>query len=242
MKIERKHFAKLDSTNTWAKENVHAFSRDCITLVIADEQTAGRGRFHRHWHSPPCENIYATFCFFVDPAFPFITNIPQVLAVSTAKVLESLQFIPKLKWPNDILISGKKVSGILCETQSIEDRTCIFLGIGLNVNMPFENLQKINRPATSLFAEGGQKLKVEEVIQNLQNNFCIDLSLLIGNGFSSFYPEYIQRLMHCRGDSICFHHKGKAWDGTFNSINPDGSLNAVDASGRTHNFVSGELS
>ena len=69
------HFDTIDSTNTWAKQNVHLFEESPLTLITADRQTAGRGRFKRTWVSPAEENIYATLCFFVDPKRPALGNI-----------------------------------------------------------------------------------------------------------------------------------------------------------------------
>ena len=171
MQILHKHFKSIDSTNTWAKLNAHLFDVDKITLITADEQTAGRGRFKRRWESPPHQNVYATFCFFIEKHRHDIGNIPQVLAISAAEALEDLGFQPKLKWPNDVLLSNKKVAGILCETTPMSDNLAVIIGIGLNVNMPLQLLQQIDRPATSLMVEGGEKMEIEMVLESLKNNF-----------------------------------------------------------------------
>ena len=71
MELTRIHFDTIDSTNTWAKQNAHKLESDKITLVTTDTQTAGRGRFKRKWVSPPHQNIYASFCFFISSNINF---------------------------------------------------------------------------------------------------------------------------------------------------------------------------
>lgn len=173
--IKRIHFETIGSTNTWGKQNADTFARDQVTLITADEQTSGRGRFKRKWESPPGQNIYATFCFFTKKPLATIGTISQVAAHSVAKTLQDHGLKPVLKHPNDVLLSGKKVSGILCETTSL-DMLCVLVGIGVNVNMPSELLEKIDQPATSLLAETGILHDIESLIKSLQKHFVASLS------------------------------------------------------------------
>lgn len=185
------HFPVLDSTNTWAKKNAHLFSREALTLITADEQTAGRGQFNRKWVSPPSQNIYASFCFFLDERKPWIENIPQVMAISVCQALETWNFKPKIKWPNDIQISGKKVGGVLCETTPIDDQIFVIVGLGLNVNMTAEALKTIGQPATSLFLENGKNYPKEELMQMISQEFSSNLNSLLNSGFQ-FFNEIFQ--------------------------------------------------
>ncbi len=241
MDIVRKHFKIIDSTNTWAKHNVHLFPHDKITLVTADEQTAGRGRFRRKWESPANQNLYATFCFFIEKHRLDIGNIPQVLALSAINALKKLGFNPQLKWPNDILLNHKKVSGILCETTPLSDHLGIILGIGINVNMPLELLQKIDRPATSLLVEQGNLLQIEEVLNSLQNAFIGDLEIFLEEGFAHFLSQYREGMQQWVGKNIRFHDNRYIWEGVFQSINHDGSLNMLLNTGESKNFLTGEI-
>lgn len=158
MKISQRHFSEIDSTNTWAKNNAHLLPPGKLTLITADTQTCGKGRLGRQWISPPKQNLYASFCFFIDKGRKDIGNISLLMAVSVSETLESLGFHPQIKWPNDILINGKKAGGILCELAELSgpsDQMCAIAGIGLNINMPLEQLNEIDQPATSLLQEGG---------------------------------------------------------------------------------------
>lgn len=241
MEIIHKHFITIDSTNTWSKQHSHEFPRDKITLVTADGQTGGRGRFNRRWESPAGQNIYATFNFFVEKHRTDIGNIPQVLSISAARVLQSLGMNPKLKWPNDVLLSGKKAGGILCETTPYSDMLCVIIGIGLNVNMPLELLQQIDRPATSILVESGKSLKVQDVLKKLENQFSKDLDLFIEEGFYPYLEIYKGFLVHKADDRIRFHDNRTVQEGYFHSINNDGSLNLRLDSGEVKVFVAGEI-
>lgn len=241
MEVVRKHFESLDSTNSWAKRNTFLLPLEKMTLVTAGEQTAGRGRFKREWVSPSGQNVYATFCFRIEKACHAIGNLPQILALSTLQVLENQGFKPKLKWPNDILINGKKVAGILCETTPLSDHLMVALGIGLNINMPLNSLQKIDRPATSLFAESGQHSNVEHYIQLLQETFTKDLSLFLEEGFIPFYPKYKEKIIHHPQDLIRFHDNRILWEGAFKEIAEDGSLFIKLSNGEIKRFISGEI-
>lgn len=241
MNILRKHFIVIDSTNTWSKQHAHTFPHESLTVVTAEEQTAGRGRFNRHWESPPKQNVYATFNFFIEKHRNDIGNIPQILALSTAKMLEKLQFTPRFKWPNDLLLSEKKVGGILCETTPFSDTLCVILGIGLNVNMPLDLLERIDRPATSLLAESQQSYDLENIISLLIESFQNDLETFIDKGFYPFLPEYVSRLIHTKGSLIRFHDNRVLLEGIYESINTDGSLNLRMPSGEIRRFVSGEI-
>jgi BirA family biotin operon repressor/biotin-[acetyl-CoA-carboxylase] ligase len=240
METNYKHFDTIDSTNNWGKQNCHLFDAKKITLITAEMQTAGRGRFKREWVSPN-ENIYATFCFAVNKSRADIGNIPQVLALSAAQVMETLQFEPKLKWPNDVLLSNKKIAGILCETVSFENHFMVILGIGLNVNMPLDIVEHIDRPATSLLIESGKKFNVKTVLDLLEKQFKIDFQTYLKKGFSPFLAKYKHLMWTGHGNTIRFHDNLALIEGSFHSINEDGTINLKLTNGDLKRFLSGEF-
>lgn len=241
MDFVRYHFETIDSTNTWAKQNVHKFEKDKITIISAEEQTAGRGRFTRRWESPKGLNVYTTFAFYLEKYSSLIGNIPQVLAMSAVEALAELGFIVKLKWPNDLMIQDEKLGGVLCETTAIDNGLFVIAGIGINVNMPQELLQKIDRPATSLLKAGGSLYSIEKVIENLQKYFVRNLEILKLRGFKAFHDAYQRDLMYRIGDPLSFNDFRTIWEGFFHSIKEDGSLNLKLPSGEIKNFLSGEI-
>ena len=241
MEIIHKHFETIDSTNNWGKLNCHLFDFSKITVVTSDNQTAGRGRFKREWVSPPFENIYATFCFAIDKKRRDIGNIPQILAISAAKTLQKLNLAPALKWPNDVLLSQKKIAGILCETVSFENHFMVILGIGLNVNMPLKALETIDRPATSLFNETGKNFIVKDVLNMLQSQFLIDFELFMERGFQPFLNEYREFMWTSSETKLRFHDNLNIVEGFFKGINDDGTLNLTLENGEVKRFLSGEF-
>lgn len=196
MDVVSRHFSSIDSTNSWAKLHLEEFDQNKITIITADSQTGGRGQFERKWLSPAGKNIYATFCFFMKIGRMDVVNIPQVLAISTAKALEIDGFDIKIKWPNDLILSGKKLGGILCETTTVGDKLGVVAGIGLNVNMELELLNKIDQPATSLANERGSEFDKNVIFKSITDLFCKDIELFLKEGFTPFQETLNQYLLN----------------------------------------------
>lgn len=241
MEYSRIHFSAIDSTNNWAKMNTHLMDPRKITLVTTETQNNGRGRFTRRWVSPPGTNVCASFCFFVPKAFPSLINAAQLIALSACITLESLNCDAKLKWPNDILVGGKKIAGILCELETQDNLTCVILGIGLNVNMTQEQLESLDIPATSLKCETGTESDPEAVLDVLSKQFQSDLAQFLKEGFSPFLSAYKERLIHTKGEAIQFHVAGTTQKGAFHSIGQDGTLELMLPGGEIRKYNSGEL-
>lgn len=242
MKIQRIHFEKIESTSTWAKENAQIFDLDGLTCVTAFEQTAGRGRFNRRWISGRGQNITATLFFTLPKESPIVANLAQLLSLSCVAVLEKLGFTPQIKWPNDLLLNGKKVSGILCETIEINNRLGIALGIGMNVNLPEEILSKIDQPATSLLQVSGKTWPIEELIDLILKQFAADLEKLKTAGFASFKNNYEKHLAYLGQPITCSDAAGrKSIQGVCHSVAPDGRLNLLLPDGSMRTLSTGDL-
>lgn len=241
MECQRIHFSAIDSTNTWAKQNVHLFDPTKITLTTAGMQYEGLGRFKRRWISPPGQNMYATVCFFVSKENKNLSTIGQVMGVSAAQVLDNYEFSLKLKWPNDLLLNGKKVGGILCETQDRGDRLCILAGIGINVNMPLEILEQIDQPATSLLQAKGESIELESFIYMFQEKIQKNVSLFLAEGFNPFYKKYQQRLCYLLGQEMTVQDGEFRLYGFFAGIHPTGALLLRLPSNEIKKISSGEI-
>ncbi len=239
--MKRYHFPQIASTNDYAKAHLSSFSRNEITVISADEQTAGRGRYQRIWQSPTGLNIYATFCFFMEPGRKDIGNIAQLLAISAAQMLEVEGFKPYLKWPNDLMIKGKKVGGVLCEVQTQADAVGVAAGIGINVNMPAAMLLEIGQPATSLKEESGKGFDLESLLFELQRLFKQNLAFFRTHGFASLSPELTRFMKPWEGQAIRFTYGGKMLEGIFQAVNEDGSLTII-YEGNPVIIQSGEIS
>jgi BirA family transcriptional regulator, biotin operon repressor / biotin---[acetyl-CoA-carboxylase] ligase len=172
---------EVDSTNRYGQDNFAELTDG--TLITADCQTSGRGRRGRVWISPPGQNIYASFV--VKRPIEPIWNAARILSLATLNVFDL--FVPDLecaiKWPNDIYCNGKKIAGILCEAHTTANNRPdgAVLGIGININMLQETLDKIDHPATSLLAECGHEFVIEKFI----NALAISLKQCYINYFQS---------------------------------------------------------
>lgn len=235
------HFEQIDSTNTWAKMHPDQWAPFGVTLITASSQTAGRGRFKRQWVSPPYVNIYATFCFWLEPQRIDLGHIPQLLALTTTQMLEKYGFSPAIKWPNDLLIQGKKVAGILCETIVEQEKRGIVCGIGLNVNMPLEILNQIDRPATSLLVEKGKAFEVVEILDRLQHHFLEALGKFLHQGFAPFFPLFQERSALKKGQAVRFHDNQTLIEAQFENLYPDGSVELRLSNGTLKVFYAGEF-
>ncbi len=149
------------STNTAAL----ALSRDRAphgTVVVAERQTAGRGRLRREWFSPSGGNLYCSVLLrrTIAPHVRerWLSWIPLITGVAAARGIRRVTGLdPCLKWPNDILVGGKKAGGVLCETTGAGEATpCVVIGIGINVNTAVEDFpEEFREQATTLASEAG---------------------------------------------------------------------------------------
>lgn len=241
MQIQRRHFESIDSTNTWAKANLKQFDKDKLTLITANQQTGGRGRWKRSWHSPPDRNIYATYCFFLPTLLENIGNIPQVLALSCAQLLRDQKLVAEIKWPNDILVDKKKISGILCETVVEGAQVAVVIGIGLNVNMEQALLDHIDQPATSMLIASGRSFDIEETLQMLTERFNLDLECFLHEGFTQFLETY-RKWAHVKfGTLLTLNIPPNKFQGYFQAFDETGSIILKDAAGKMVTFHAGEI-
>ena len=163
------HFQTLDSTNSKAYELALNGAEEG-EVVIAESQEKGKGRLGRQWFSPPFLNIYVSLI--LRPKIPphRASLVTLMAAVATADAIRNFSgLLPLIKWPNDILLRGRKVAGLLNEIHSEVDRIhFVILGIGINLNMDEKMFSKeIRNVATSLKIETGQVVSRKDFLQSL---------------------------------------------------------------------------
>ena len=146
------HLPRTSSTMDDARESVKRAERSDElhgTVIIADEQTRGRGRFDRTWDSEPGEDILISVI--VCPRPSISGQLTIMASLSSALTIESLtESIVEIKWPNDVLVDGKKICGILAEGSMIANMFVGILGIGLNVNRRIDVVESRDYRATSI--------------------------------------------------------------------------------------------
>lgn len=234
-------FDTLGSTNEYGKElakqqQVHG------TLVVADSQTAGKGRRGRVWQSPKGSSIYMSLCLEPKLRTDCAAGLTLVMALAVAEAVRKVTGCePKIKWPNDVVLNGKKICGILTEMLFTERGYAVVIGVGINVNMDGFS-EDISKVATSLKLETGREISREALIAAVMN--CFEL----------FYGQYEERadltLLKERYESM-LANKGKEvrvldpqapYTGVAKGITPAGNLVVVCEDGNEKEVYSGEVS
>lgn len=174
------YYEAVESTNTEALRLAQQGAEEG-TVVIAEAQSAGRGRLNRSWESPPSMNLYLSVVLRPDIPATAASLIPLMVGVAVADVIS--QYCPgqvRLKWPNDVLIEGKKICGILTEMRTRADRVAfIIAGIGVNLNM-----QKLHFPRE--LRETATSLRIETALEIDRVDFAARLFEFLGNGYRVF--------------------------------------------------------
>jgi BirA family biotin operon repressor/biotin-[acetyl-CoA-carboxylase] ligase len=241
LKIKNIFLKKIDSTQNFAKENFKSFKSDVITCITAEEQTRGRGRFKRVWHSPK-GNLYTTFYLKLPSKIRDITSLGEILTLSLLEVLEKENLKDlKISWPNDILISDKKVSGVLCEIIFKAEEAHLFLGIGVNVNMDEKNFSLIEKKATSLKCETKKVHNSKKLLKKLQKRFLKNLKIFLKKGFFPFREKFEKSLKTFKKSIEIFDGQNR-FIGILDSIKNTGELNLKLESGEIKTFSSGDIS
>ncbi len=165
----------VDSTNNWAKRNLAQFPRDTMVIISAKEQTSGKGRYGNSWISPHTDNLYITFVKRASPELE-IFDYPQACAIAIENFLREYGIEATIKWPNDILVYGKKICGILIETAWHREEKYIVMGIGLNCYLDTASHKLISKEATCMTEELQRPVTVleieEKVIEHLERTLA----------------------------------------------------------------------
>jgi BirA family biotin operon repressor/biotin-[acetyl-CoA-carboxylase] ligase len=161
-----RYFDQVESTNTVAHSLVAEGAAEG-TLVIAEHQTTGRGRMGRVWHSPKGKGLWMSLI--LKPRIPlqFAPQLTLLVAVALCRTIRQLTALSVgIKWPNDLLIEGKKVSGILLESSADEEKLQhVIAGIGISVNLePDDFPEELRNVASSLKIQVGHKLDRAELL------------------------------------------------------------------------------
>lgn len=236
------HFDSIDSTNKKAKEM--ALGEKEGTVLVAEEQIGGKGRLGRTWISPKGKGIWMSIILKpkVDPMK--VAKITLLGAAAVTKALNNLNIRSQIKWPNDILIDGKKICGILtemnCELNMIN---YVVMGIGINVNLDANEIpEDLRDKATSVKISEGKEINRKELLANILNEFeelylsfrdkdDVSYAIDICRKNSALIGKEIRVI---KGEEIKL---GKALD-----INEEGQLVVEFENGVVENVYSGEVS
>ena len=214
------------STNSTAMTLAEAGSSDG-SIVVAETQAAGRGRRGRAWHSPRGRHLYCSIIVRIaDEQSAWLSWIPLVSALATAEaIFETTRVSVLLKWPNDMLVSERKIGGILCEKVGGREHSVVVIGIGLNINCDQTDFPvDLGSLATSMKMESGRTVDRTAVLAALLNRLEVRLDRLRSEGVSESLAAYVARSATIGAQVRVMLGDAEYVEGLAESIGPDGCL------------------
>ncbi len=235
------HFFRTDSTNRVALELGHAGEPEGA-VVLAEEQTAGRGRGGRAWHSERATGIYVTLLLrpkLAPVQAPLLTMMAGLSAHSAVQALTGLEV--DLKWPNDLLVRGRKLGGILTEMHAEPGQIrFVIVGIGLNVNQEKFPGELANL-ATSLRAETGKPQSRMELLVRLLHEFESDYNRFLREGVATVVARFESVSSYARGRRVRVTNGTESYVGTTAGLGPEGLLQVERDGGQLMTVIAGDV-
>jgi BirA family biotin operon repressor/biotin-[acetyl-CoA-carboxylase] ligase len=230
------YFPSVTSTNDIAKEKARQHITEG-TVVIADRQTAGKGRLNRTWTSPEGVLAYSVILY------PSISQLPCLIMIASLSVVRAIKIITgiqaQIKWPNDILINGKKACGILIENSVCGHKVdYAVVGIGVNANVNLEIYSEITATATSLLRESGHSIELIPLIKQLLIELD-KLYLSIADN-KSVFEEWRDNLITL-GKKVRATSGDRVYEGIAESVESDGSLILRQSDGTRTQISQGDV-
>jgi BirA family biotin operon repressor/biotin-[acetyl-CoA-carboxylase] ligase len=235
------HFFKTASTNDVALDLGHRGAPEG-TVVIAEEQAAGRGRLGRTWHSEQAKGIYASVLLRpnISPASAAMLTLVAGLAARDA-VAAQTGLEPDIRWPNDLLLGGKKFAGILTEMHAQPDWIqFVVVGIGMNVNQE-RFPDELAQTATSLRNANGHAHSRLELLVRLLLELQGYYNRFVAEGPGTIIARFGRASSYARGKRVQIHTATETFVGTTEGLEPSGLLRVRRDGGRIETIVSGDV-
>ncbi|MFH1382697.1 MAG: biotin--[acetyl-CoA-carboxylase] ligase [Chloroflexota bacterium] len=230
------YFPSVTSTNDVARQEAQQGAPEG-TAVIADEQTAGKGRLKRTWLTPK-GNVAVSIVF--RPALSHLSSFIMLASLAVVHTIKSVTgVVAQIKWPNDVLINGKKVCGILIESDVRGDKVNFaVVGIGINVNLSLADFPEVRATATSLSDESGRNVSRSSVIRCLLVE--IEKLYLVLSSGGPIYEEWRGNLVTL-GQQVRVRSGETVYEGTAESVARDGSLLLRGSDGSLRQILVGDV-
>lgn len=234
------YYEETESTNDRAYALAEGGGAEGL-LVVAESQSRGKGRMERKWVSPAGGGIYLSIILRPRIEISRVPAITLVIALSVMRAIEkTCGLVCSMKWPNDVLVNGKKVCGILTEMKAQPDMVeFLIAGIGVNVNTP---PSKLPPGAGSLSSEGAGRVDRAELTRNLLEALEADYDVFRVEGFSEAVVEKCRAISAVLGKRIKVVEANSSFEGTAEEIDADGALIVRAAGGRRRKVFSGDVS
>jgi BirA family biotin operon repressor/biotin-[acetyl-CoA-carboxylase] ligase len=235
------HFFKTDSTNRVALELGHAGEAEGA-VVLSEEQTAGRGRAGRLWQSDRAVGIYVTVLLrprLAPVQAPLLTMMAGLSARSAVQAVTGLTV--DLKWPNDLLLNGKKTGGILTEMHAEPGQIrFVIVGIGLNVNQE-KFPGALADTATSLRVETGKSQSRMELLVRLLREFENDYNRFLREGMEGVVARFEEVSTYAKGKRVRVTNGTESYVGTTAGLGPEGLLQVQRDDGKVMTVIAGDV-
>ena len=229
------------STNQYLLEKIEQYPFQ-NRLVLSELQTQGRGRRGKEWISPFASNVYMSLLWSLDVSIAQLSGLSLVVAISVASALKTLDVSDvMLKWPNDIYVGNKKLSGVLLELRGESNSPCqAVIGIGVNVNMPEQFGKKIDQQWVDMQSLLQRKVDRNDVVAEILNELASRLDKFNNEGFSSFISEW-EKLDLLEGKQISIEGNALLKEGIARGVDKNGAL-LVEHKAVIEPLFSGEVS
>jgi BirA family biotin operon repressor/biotin-[acetyl-CoA-carboxylase] ligase len=235
-------FDETDSTNIRAKDLAENGAVEG-TLVIAESQSKGRGRKGRSWHTDKGEGIFLSLILRPKLTPSEVAIITLMTAVAMVEALKQVtDALPRIKWPNDLLINGKKICGILTELSTEMDAVnYIIVGLGININSKKENFpEEIKDIATSLHMETGEEYSRKDITKRFLESFEKYYNILNKRGFETILTAW-KKNSDTIGRDVEIDIFDRQITGVVEDIESSGVLRVSTDDGRIERIISGDV-
>lgn len=242
MNINRIDYQEIDSTNLEAARLATDGAAEG-TLVVADSQTAGRGRRGRVWESPQGEAVYMSLILRPQAEAAQVSGLTLVMALAVAQALESLEIVGcRIKWPNDLVMNGKKLCGILTELHMEQGKVGdVVIGVGINVSQT-NFASEIASVATSIYQESGKRIDKDILIDAVMVAFAQNYAIYQKTyDMTNLITDYHAFLANCNQEVRVLDPKGE-YEGIALGINLRGELLVRKQDDTIEEVYAGEVS
>jgi len=236
------HHHLTDSTNIRAKSLADEGAEEG-TVIIAEEQEQGRGRRGRRWFSPEGKGIYVSIILRPRLAPSESPKLTLMTAVAVADALISLTSLDiRIKWPNDIIVHGRKLAGILTEVSAeMDDVKYVIIGLGINVNIPNDLFPSdIGDTASSIILETGRKFPRIRILRAYLEWFEKYYALVRTSGFGPVLKRW-KDLSDIIGRTVRIDLVHQSYTGEVLDVDENGVLVLEDSAGTLHRIFSGDV-
>lgn len=234
---------EIPSTNTYLLQQAQA-QNNAISICLAEMQTAGRGRFNRHWLSPFGQNIYCSLLWHFTHDLTQLSGLSIAIAISMVRALKKygIKEVISVKWPNDLSWQGRKLGGVLIELRGEFHHHCdAIIGMGLNLSLTEKQKKTADFPLVDLAEITHSRLKRNKMVGFLLEELLDTLAIFQVEGLKPFITEFMP-LDQTFNQPVKIIYNQNTFYGVGRGIDESGCFLLEDPDGKVQRFICGEAS